>query len=192
MAWADRDATRKALSKPAAFVLLTKGLALKTELTAARLRELLHYDPETGVFTRRVATGGRWPIGSVTGSLSEGYWLIRVNGARYRANRLAWLYMTGRWPKAEVDHKNGAKSDNAFGNLRDVTGAINTQNLRRARRDNQSCSILGVTWDARRQKWLAQIRVGASKRFLGRFTTTAEASAAYVAAKRVHHAGCTL
>lgn len=96
-----------------------------------RLQELLEYAPETGVFRWRVnRTSVR--AGTMAGRLdSKGYRQISVDGQRYGAHRLAWLYMNGEWPKHEIDHVNGDRDDNRIANLRDVVRTINMRNKRR-------------------------------------------------------------
>ena len=99
-------------------------------LTQARLKELLHYDPETGAFTWRVdRTNGR-RAGDLAGSTREGHITIGVEGTQYYAHRLAVLYMTGKWPKAgmHVDHINRQKADNRWCNLRVVSHSKNMRN----------------------------------------------------------------
>lgn len=86
----------------------------RDELTAGRLRELLHYNPETGTFTwiARSAHGSHIRIGAIAGSSpnSNGYLQIRADGRTYKAHRLAWLYVNGEWPRADIDHKNGVRA----------------------------------------------------------------------------------
>jgi hypothetical protein len=94
-------------------------------LTAERLRELLDYDPETGVFTRRITTGRnrRWKAGDkVSGrpSATTGYLGIGIGKRRYAAHRLAWLWMTGEWPKNLMDHRDCDRTNNRWVNLREV------------------------------------------------------------------------
>lgn len=157
-------------------------------LTPARLRELFHYDPETGVFTRLVKTSHNAGAGSVT----NGYQRLIVDGKRYAAHRLAWLYMTGDWPSAEIDHINGIGADNRFANLRDVGRATNQENLRRARSDNHSSGVLGVHWSEYHKKWKAHIRVDGRLKHLRYCDTKEEAQAVYLDAKRRLHEGCTI
>lgn len=192
MAEADRDATRRAFSKPAAFVVLTKGLTLKPELTAARLRELLHYDPETGIFTWLVHRQ-RHRAGNVAGSPhSAGYVEIGVDGESYLAHRLAWLYVHGAWPAGDVDHRNGVRRDNRIVNLRDVSKVVNLQNRQGAASNNRA-RLLGVSRSAaKRPSWFARILVDGRQKHLGSFGTPEAAHAAYLAAKRQLHEGCTL
>jgi len=156
-------------------------------LTAERLRELLDYDPETGVFTRRVrrTSGGTgWPD-------KVGYLYLMVDGKTYAAHRLAWLFMTGEWPTGELDHLDGNKACNAFANLREATRQTNMQNEVRARKSNKS-GLMGVHFRKDRGKWVSAIRINGRARRLGQFDSPEEAHAAYVEAKRIHHAGFTL
>lgn len=163
----------------------------KSDLTAPELRANLHYDADTGVFTRLVAsTGRRSHIGAVCGSPDrKGHIYIYVLGKRYAAHRLAWLYRTGEWPKDQIDHINGAKADNRFENLREADSALNIQNERRARSSSLT-GVLGVS--AKGNRFRAGIRANGKQVYLGSFLTIEEAQAAYVAAKRIHHAGCTI
>lgn len=191
MGCADRDAPRKALSKPAAFVVLCKGLTLKTELTAERLRELLHYNPETGVFTWLVHRF-RHKAGSVAGSPeSDGHTCIGVCGRNYRAHRLAWLYVHGHWPKQEIDHINGVRTDNRIANLRDVSRTVNSENLRSAKSNNTS-GFLGIYLHKKSGLWHASIKVNGRKLSLKYHKTKEEAYAVYVEAKRRLHIGCVI
>lgn len=166
---------------------------MKPELTAGRLRELLHYDPETGVFTRLARTSNSIKVGDVAGTAdSDGYIQISVDGVLYRAHRLAWLYMTGAWSKGVIDHVNGVKGDNRFANLRPATNAENQQNQRRAQSSNK-LGLLGVCRVCREGKrFKAQIMVDGRQIYLGTFDTPEQAHAAYLAAKRRLHSGCTL
>jgi hypothetical protein len=162
-----------------------------TDLTAQRLRELLHYDPATGVFTRNTSSGTRWKAGQIAGSVTEGYWAIRVDGRLYKSHRLAWLYVYGHWPFEQIDHIDGNCSNNAISNLRDVSNAANQQNLHGAHRDSAS-GLLGVFFHKERSLWVAKICVNGKPLHLGRFTSAEEAHHAYIAAKRKYHASSTL
>lgn len=160
-------------------------------LTAERLRELLSYDPETGVFDRRQKNA--WNArGSAGAKTCRGYVILSVDGKRYFAHRLAWLHVYGRWPKQFIDHINGCRGDNRIANLREADCALNLENQRVARSDNQSSGVLGVHWSAYHGKWKAHIRVNGRLRHLKYCSTIEEAQAVYVAAKRRLHAGCTI
>ena len=159
-------------------------------LTQTRLKEVLDYNPETGIFTRRLKQSGV-SQGKASGSLtSEGYMVTSIDTKLYKCHRLVWLYMTGSWPIGQIDHKNGNRSDNRFENLRDVAKQQNTENQRKAQRRNKSTGVLG-TWK-NGNGFAARISHGHTKIHLGTFATLEEASAAYVAAKRVLHLGCTI
>lgn len=157
-------------------------------LTRERLRELLTYYPKTGLFVRAVRSSNRL-AGMSAGSLSDsGYVLIRVDGQRFRAHRLAWFYVHGEWP-VEIDHINGDRADNRLHNLRCVSRRENAQNIRRPRKNNR-CGFLGVVRSG--SKYRAQVCLKGKNVHLGSFDTPERASAAYVAAKRQFHQGSTI
>ena len=159
-------------------------------LTTGRLREVLAYDADTGIFTRLERSAAKVRIGDIAGGIDpQGYTLIRVDLKRYRAHRLAWLYMTEVWPDGQIDHINGIRSDNTWGNLRDVTNTINCQNKHQARSDNKS-GFLGVSRD--KKAWRAVITINGARKYLGRHETPEIAYAAYLKAKRRYHEGCTI
>lgn len=159
------------------------------DLTAARLRELLHYDPDTGVFTWIKSRSNRRTSGLETGpNLHRGYRRVRLDGHLYMAHRLAWLYVYGRWPQQCIDHINGVKSDNRIANLRDVSHSENLQNQRNLRSDNSS-GFPGVS-PAGAGRWQAHIKASGVHFFLGHFVHAGDAHAAYLEAKaRLHISG---
>lgn len=162
----------------------------KPYFSAEYLRSVLHYDPETGVFTRLVRLAHRVQIGDVAGCISHGYMRIGILGVQYYAHILAFIYMTGTRPRGEIDHLNGTRSDNRWSNLRDVPPVINKQNVRFARSNNKSCGLLGVTRD--KKQWRASIKVEKRLMHLGTFDTPEAAHDAYLKAKRTLHLGCTI
>lgn len=160
-------------------------------LTAARLRELVFYDPETGIFTRRQShRGNRYPAGAQIGAVTHHQYLrTTIDGERHYLHRLAFLYMTGSWPDV-VDHVDCDGGNNRWSNLRDVTQGVNTQNLRGPRGNNR-LGVLGVSFDPVRGRYEASVKLG-DTRARRRFDTAAEAHAFYIAQKRELHEGCTL
>lgn len=151
-------------------------------LTQARLKELLHYDPETGVFTRLKGGGGR-RAGSQAGVISHGYISISVDNKNYTAGKLAFLYMTGRFPSALVDHKDLNRQNNTWNNLREATKSQNGAN--RGRPKNNTTGFKGVY--RRRGKFAAGIKCGDKTVKIGVFATPEEAHAAYCEKARELH-----
>jgi hypothetical protein len=97
-------------------------------LNQKTLKKYLNYDPETGVFKRKI-NSGKAKIGDVAGGINgSGYICIRINSVKYRAHRLAWLYVHGKFPDNQIDHINRVKNDNRIDNLRDVTQSVNARN----------------------------------------------------------------
>jgi len=163
-------------------------------LTQTRLKALLSYGPETGVFTWFIAPNGRIRVGMAAGNLNpNGYVHIKVDGILYKAHRLAWLYMTGAWPTEEqIDHINGVRSDNRWANLRECERKINAQNRRKPHPLNKSSGLLGVSRRNPTGGYQARIRVNGKEKPLGTYATAEAAHQAYVAAKRALHPGCTI
>lgn len=158
-----------------------------SDLTAEHVRNLLDYDPETGIFTWRVSTNSN---GAKAGQRAgcrkpHGYRYVGVSGAEYSEHRLVWLYVYGRWPTEQVDHRNGVRDDNRIANLRECTCAENRQNV--GMKGDNTSGHQGVRWDADRERWFAYITVGGRMRNLGRFGELEEAIAARAKAKRELH-----
>ena len=155
-------------------------------LTAERLREVLSYDPLTGVFLWKVSTSRRVSVGSVAGYTDQdGYLRIRIDRVGYRAHRLAWLYMHGEWPADQIDHRNRSRMDNRIENLREATNGENSQN-REPKRAKPS-GLIGVNWHARDKRWIAQIMVDGRSIHLGSFTELEKAAQARADAKAKLH-----
>jgi hypothetical protein len=156
-------------------------------LTAERLKELLNYNPLTGVFLWKVWRGPRAQAGQIAGSAwpnksGKFYRRIMVDGRMYLAHRLAVLWMTGEMPLREVDHRDGDGLNNAWRNLRKATRAQNSANTPR-HTDNRA-GFKGVY--QRGQRFVAMIRRDKRGRYLGTYDTPEEAHAAYAAAAQKH------
>lgn len=157
----------------------------KADLTAQRLRELLHYDPETGVFTWLVAKGSAAPSGRRAGTIHRGYRRITINGVHHYEHRLAWFYVHGKWPTDQIDHENRVKDTNHISNLRPATHAEQQQN--RGIRSNNTSGYPGVSWHSQTGKWVAYINADGKRKHLGMFPTAGLAAAAYLGAKAGLH-----
>lgn len=155
-------------------------------LTADELKEVLSYDPDTGVFCNRVRRSTNAAPGSIAGGMRVGgYERISIQGRRYYSHRLAWLYVYGRWPDGEIDHANGIRNDNRICNLRVASRSQNLQNQRI--RDANTSGYKGVSLCKIKSKWKSQIGINGKMVWLGWFETAEAAHAAYVkAAHRLH------
>ena len=159
----------------------------RPELTAEYLRSVLHYSPETGIFTRKISTAHRVKVGDAAGCPGGGGYLrIQLQGRRYKAHRLAWLYVYGEWPKDQLDHTNRIRTDNRIANLREVTNKQNGQN--RSKPSNNTSGHPGVSWNKRISKWQAQIKHNYKDVYLGCFATIEEALSARKAAEKLYWA----
>lgn len=157
-------------------------------LTFERAAELLAYDPESGIITRkaRSAVRCRGKVGDVLGSISNrGYLTISVDKKKYQAHRLAWLLTHGEWPEHEIDHANGNKSDNRIANLRPATRTENRQNVGKYR--SNTSGYRGVSFDKQAGKWMAVIECPWGQKNLGRFKSKEEAARTYAFAARILH-----
>lgn len=156
-------------------------------LTQSELKALLDYNPDTGVFTWKVASNNRIHIGQVAGSLGPcGYIRVFVARKSYKAHRLAFLWMLGALPEHDVDHINGVRNDNRWRNLRPSSRSQNVHNIGGPRSDNAS-GYLGAHWSDSKGGWIAQIQLAAKVLYLGKFATPEQAHAAYLKAKHELH-----
>lgn len=160
------------------------------------LRSLVAYSPDTGalVWRERPASSFKAPHmaacwnrnyagqPALAALNSEGYGTGSVLGERMKAHRVAWAIQTGQWPKGEVDHLNGVRSDNRWANLRDVPRSRNQRNARMQR--NNTSGATGVTWRGDRQKWRADMSLNGRYVFLGEFARKEDAERARIAAQR--------
>lgn len=149
------------------------------DINAEKIRMLLRYDPQTGIFTWRVRAKGKR-----AGSANDRYRWIKVAGRRYLEHRLAWFYVTGEWPANTIDHVDGNPLNNRFANLREATQQQQNFNSR-----GRWLSLWpkGVTFDRRRGRFRAQLTLNGKNFHLGMFDTPEEANAAYLAKAQELH-----
>lgn len=154
-------------------------------LTFREASSRLAYDPSTGEIRWRERCGGprdsSWNTkhaGKLAGTLgSDGYLRLRFNKGGFAAHRIAWLIHFGSWPKEEIDHINGVKSDNRLCNLREADHSLNMSNRCYSASGAKGVSQVG-------ERWRAVIVIGhRKKKNLGYFDTLDEAAAAYRAAE---------
>lgn len=144
-------------------------------ITQEKLKELLHYDQETGIFTWKIKACKRMFPGDIAGTLSKGYIKIYIEYKQYKAHQLAWLYVYGEYPKKSIDHINLDKTDNKISNLRIADKFQNAAN--RGIMKNNTSGYKGVT--KHRNKWRAQINHLKKRYNIGYFDTPELASIAY-------------
>lgn len=155
---------------------------MTTRYTIERMREVLYYDPNTGLFTWKKRLGTHCAIGRVAGTVCwTGHIHIGLDGHYCNAHQMAWAYMTGEWASLEVDHRNCVKTDNRWENLRLATDQQQVAN--RGASKNNILGVKGVGISSRRvrkpQRYRARIRVNGRLIHLGYYSTPERASAAY-------------
>ena len=157
------------------------------DLAHDRVRRLLDYDPDTGIMTRLIRTSSTAMAGDRVGSKNaRGYLTARVDGKTYRVHRLVWFWMTGAWPKEQIDHIDGDKLNNRWSNLREATHSENQHN--RGIISTNTSGYKGVYWYRSRGKWRAQISFDRrNPKVLGYFDNIEDAAAAYAKAAREFH-----
>jgi hypothetical protein len=131
------------------------------------LKTLLRYDPETGLIYWIAKGKGKIkkkPAGTL---LQTGYIGICIGLKRFQAHRIAWALHYGFWPKDQIDHINGIKTDNRFCNLREATNSQNGKNLGLSKAN--SSGNKGVCFEKYTNRWRATIRVNGKTISLGRF-----------------------
>jgi len=151
----------------------------KNLISHEELKRLLHYDPETGCWVWLVPPRGRYP-GSRAGCTHRTEWgprvFIIIRGKSYRSNKLAWFYVTGKWPSMIVDHKNRVSDDDRCNNLRLATGTQNNANCKM--RSHNRVGLKGVQKHKRR--WRAMIGSGKNRLVIASLDCPAAAHFAYL------------
>jgi|SRR5215831_2049977 len=143
-------------------------------ITLERLQEVLEYNPDSGLWVWIKNTGWKSKPGKIAGSLdNNGYVVIRIDKAIYKAHRLAWLYMTGEWPRVTIDHINNEPADNRWANLREASYSQN--NASRGLTSRNKSGFKGVSWHSQNKCWVAHFR----DKYIGSFGSPEDAHAAF-------------
>ena len=160
------------------------------DLSYESVQETFDYDPETGLLTWKVRLSKRVRIGDVAGfaqKRNKGRLKVGINNKDYMVHRIIWLWMTGAWPEFEVDHRDENPANNRWKNLRHATSSQNQRN--RGPQKNNTSGYKGVTYVAKRKRWIAGVKLNGYRHNLGTFMSAEEAYAAYCkAASRLHGA----
>lgn len=130
---------------------------MKEKLTQDRLKELLDYDPDTGVFINKIDRGTKIKAGSLAGWIDKttGYRRINIKDKQYYAHRLAFLWMDGYLPENNIDHKDRNRLNNKWSNIREASQSCNLRNSNISK--NNKSGITGVHWGSRENRWIVQI-----------------------------------
>lgn len=154
--------------------------------TQSELKELLEYNPYTGVFAWKVRKG-RILAGTKAGYIKhcyagKSYHIISINGTKCLSHILAWIFVHGEKPEEEIDHKDGNGTNNRINNLRIVSHQDNQRNRRL--QINNSSGYNGVSFHKSSKKWEAQIKINGKSKYLGCFYSLIDAIAARKAADK--------
>lgn len=156
-------------------------LPFKPEIPVEMIRAILHYDPDTGVFTWRWSRGSV-RAGAVAGTIDAETGCINIGVTNegykgtYKAHRLAWAYMTGAWPTKQIDHKDVNRLNNRWRNLREATP---DQNKANSRSYANAAHKKGAHYRKSTGRWSAAIRIMNRTVHLGTYDTEDEAHARY-------------
>lgn len=162
------------------------------------LRQLLTYDPATGDLVWRTRHAEMFPTKAastwwngrfanqkaLTAIDSSGYRFGLIFSVTHKAHRVIWALYYGAWPRGEIDHLNGIKTDNRIKNLRDVHKSVNARNTKMYGHNTSGQN--GVSWYRRNNKWRASIKIDGQQKHLGYFECFDDAIAARKAAEKGH------
>jgi len=155
------------------------------KLTQEYLKEIIDYNPETGIMTNKKTRSSNAVAGKIINcsTSTKKYGRVTINKKTYRLHRLIWFYMYGKWPKNEIDHINGNTSDNKLCNLRECSRQENIFNRKSTK--GSSSKYKGVS--LKNNKWIVQIQINKINKYIGSFSNKVEAALAYDTAAKKYH-----
>lgn len=165
-------------------------LTNESPITIEFLNKTINYDPITGIFTWRSIDGSygkRVPGEQVGYPHRKGYWHCEIRGKFYQLHRLAWFITYGAWPKDQIDHINGIKSDNSINNLREASNGQNQQNIGVRKSSKSGIKGVVIAKNCTKNPYHAQITFNKKVINLGYFETIEEAHRAYDDAAKIYH-----
>lgn len=158
---------------------------MRNKLTQERIKEVINYCPDTGIFTW-LKPKQNCKVGDVAGCINgHGYMRVTIDSEYCISSRLAFLYMEGYWPENEVDHINHKKDDNRWCNLRHVSRQCNAKN--RILSSKSVSGVTGVAFAKDRKKWKAYISVNKRQQSLGYYKTLKNAVEARLEAEKKYN-----
>jgi hypothetical protein len=160
-----------------------------TDISYNRLIELVDYDFETGLFTRKKAVGRSFEARVLGYQKNNGYVAFTLDSKKYYAHRLAWLFVHKKFPTHDVDHIDGNRANNKISNLRDIPRSLNLENTIKAKSSNKSTGLIGSYLHEPTGKFMSRIQVNKKDKYLGLYETAQLAHEAYMNAKKQLHKG---
>lgn len=163
----------------------------RNDLSKADVRRMFDYNKTTGLLTWKIAASKNTHIGTaVTASDPKGRIRVGINRRRYLAHRIIWLWVTGKWPSHEIDHRDTVKSNNQWNNLREATPSQNHFNIKLKKHNTSGYKGVSRTPSGR---WHVKITINYKQIYLGTFSTAKIGYRAYCnAAKKYHGAFASL
>ena len=160
-------------------------------ITPERLRELVAYDPDTGIVSWLPRPDqdefNELFAGKPAGYFRDGYGTINLRPEKCQISyaKVAWCLHTGQWPKHMVGHIDEDRRNFRWSNLQE----FDVEKARQRRRTWGKSGIKGVGYcEGRRLAWRGQIYYeghGHQKYF----ESKEEASAWVEEQRRLHHRG---
>ena len=105
----------------------------------------------------------------------HGYLVYNILGKQFKVHRLIWLLETKEWPIGIIDHEDGVKDNNKFGNLKDTTQKVNCNNPNNRNRSDNISGVKGVSWDSNKNKWCVRLQTKGNYKFMGYYENKDEA-----------------